>query len=159
MTFRGLDISQFFVEQAHFSSESMHRIAVETRRETVSMHIITMMTLIFLPGTFIAVSYFVYFLKLVEKYLVSCADNAQSFFQSGIFQWNDSRDFAGDWLVRNDALVLFFEISVPVTALVLLIWYVAFWRARRGTQQSVPAFDQSALSELEKQADLREGTW
>lgn len=83
----------------------------------------------------------------------------QTFFQSGIFQWNDSMDFVGDWHVRNDALGLFFEISVPVTVLVLAVWYLAFRRAKRATQNSVPGFDQSTLSELEKQADLREGSW
>lgn len=34
----------------------MHEIAVKTKQETLSMHVITIFTLIFLPGTFIAVS-------------------------------------------------------------------------------------------------------
>ncbi len=36
----------------------MHDIAVKTKQETLSMHVITIFTLIFLPGTFIAVSLF-----------------------------------------------------------------------------------------------------
>jgi hypothetical protein len=35
----------------------MHEIAVKTKQETLSMHVITVFTLIFLPGTFIAVSF------------------------------------------------------------------------------------------------------
>ena len=34
----------------------MHEIAVKTKQETLSMHVITVFTLIFLPGTFVAVS-------------------------------------------------------------------------------------------------------
>jgi Mg2+ and Co2+ transporter CorA len=37
-------------------TESMHDLAVKTKQETVSMKIITLVTLFFLPGTFIAVS-------------------------------------------------------------------------------------------------------
>lgn len=37
-------------------TEDMHEIAQKTQRETVSMRIITLVTLFFLPGTFIAVS-------------------------------------------------------------------------------------------------------
>jgi Mg2+ and Co2+ transporter CorA len=36
-------------------TEDMHDIASRTQRETVSMRIITLVTLFFLPGTFIAV--------------------------------------------------------------------------------------------------------
>lgn len=35
----------------------MHEIAIKTKQETLSMHVITIFTLIFLPGTFIAVSF------------------------------------------------------------------------------------------------------
>jgi hypothetical protein len=36
-------------------TEKMHEIAVKTQQETVSMRIITLVTLFFLPGTFISV--------------------------------------------------------------------------------------------------------
>jgi hypothetical protein len=36
-------------------TEDMHEIAQKTQRETVSMRVITLVTLFFLPGTFIAV--------------------------------------------------------------------------------------------------------
>lgn len=37
-------------------TEKMHEIAAKTQTETVSMRIITVVTLFFLPGTFISVS-------------------------------------------------------------------------------------------------------
>jgi len=36
-------------------TERMHDIAAETEHETISMHGITVLTLIFLPGTFVSV--------------------------------------------------------------------------------------------------------
>jgi hypothetical protein len=54
--------SEFFADQALRSSrememlsQQMHRLAVETKQETVSMRVITLVTLFFLPGTFVAV--------------------------------------------------------------------------------------------------------
>ena len=37
-------------------TRQMHKIAVKTEKETVSMRIITLVTLFFLPGTFVSVS-------------------------------------------------------------------------------------------------------
>ena len=42
--------------QAKISTDSMHVMSIKSRREAVSMHVITIWTLIFLPGTFVAVS-------------------------------------------------------------------------------------------------------
>lgn len=38
-------------------TEAMHLLAVKTKQETVSMRVITLVTLFFLPGTFISVRY------------------------------------------------------------------------------------------------------
>ena len=55
-------MAEFFADASRSSAESMeqwtvkmHAIAVKTERETVSMHVITIFTLVFLPGTFVAV--------------------------------------------------------------------------------------------------------
>lgn len=43
-------------EEMHAMTRSMHELAQKTKQETVSMRIITLVTLFFLPGTFISVS-------------------------------------------------------------------------------------------------------
>ena len=55
--------SEKFAKAAHESARTMeawtertHDIAEKTERQTVSMHVITFLTLIFLPGTFVSVS-------------------------------------------------------------------------------------------------------
>lgn len=55
--------NKLLVEQANVSArhmedltQDMHEVAIKTKQETVSMRIITLVTLFFLPGTFISVS-------------------------------------------------------------------------------------------------------
>jgi hypothetical protein len=59
-----MQATKFLAEKAQESAENMesmtremHTIAQKTKIETVSMRIITLVTLFFLPGTFISVSY------------------------------------------------------------------------------------------------------
>jgi len=54
-------------------TDSMHEIAKKTKQETVSMKIITLVTLFFLPGTFISVSHFqrpcnIYNIVLIDRW-------------------------------------------------------------------------------------------
>lgn len=55
-------VGEYYAQSAETSAktmqewtERMHEIAAETEHETVSMHGITVLTLIFLPGTFVSV--------------------------------------------------------------------------------------------------------
>lgn len=48
--------AQQSAESMEFMTRDMHLIAKKTEQETVSMKIITLVTLFFLPGTFISVS-------------------------------------------------------------------------------------------------------
>ncbi len=57
--------SQISAGKMEAMTKAMHLIAVKTKKETVSMRIITLVTLFFLPGTFISVSY----LLLVHKFV------------------------------------------------------------------------------------------
>jgi hypothetical protein len=48
--------AQLSTENMEIMTRDMHEIAQKTKQETVSMRIITLVTLFFLPGTFISVS-------------------------------------------------------------------------------------------------------
>jgi Mg2+ and Co2+ transporter CorA len=48
--------AQQSTENMEAMTKEMHVIALKTKQETVSMRIITLVTLFFLPGTFISVS-------------------------------------------------------------------------------------------------------
>lgn len=64
LQYRNMRLGEFFSKQgqmlamqAKISTDSMHVMSLKSRREAVSMHVITIWTLIFLPGTFVAVRY------------------------------------------------------------------------------------------------------
>ena len=56
LQYRNIRTGEYFAQSAHDSAKVMERMAVKTKQETVSMHSITILTLVFLPGTFLAVS-------------------------------------------------------------------------------------------------------
>lgn len=63
LDYRNMESNKLFASKAQLSTENMeimtqdmHEIAQKTKQETVSMRIITLVTLFFLPGTFISVS-------------------------------------------------------------------------------------------------------
>ncbi|KAK0714741.1 hypothetical protein B0H67DRAFT_490888 [Lasiosphaeris hirsuta] len=89
-------------------THKMHEIAVKTKQETLSMHVITIFTLIFLPGTFIA-----------------------TFFSSGVLNWDDDGTLGADYLVRGQAIRLFLSICLPMMAITIACWAVAYGVARR----------------------------
>lgn len=62
-----MEASKSFAEEARKSTNNMedmtrqmNALAQKTKQETVSMRIITLVTLFFLPGTFISVFYLIY---------------------------------------------------------------------------------------------------
>ncbi|KAI1102225.1 hypothetical protein F4804DRAFT_343428 [Jackrogersella minutella] len=105
-------VSEYFASSAKKSSDHMHDIAIRTEQETVSMHVITIFTLIFLPGTFIA-----------------------TLFSSGVFHWDDDGTLGSDWVIRQNALKLFFSVSLPMMVIILSAWCLLYFYMRRKRQR------------------------
>ncbi|RSL72950.1 hypothetical protein CEP53_000901, partial [Fusarium sp. AF-6] len=55
LQYRNVQIGRIFTESSEVQSEKMEGIAVKTEKETISMHVITFVTLAFLPAMFVAV--------------------------------------------------------------------------------------------------------
>lgn len=103
-------------------AEAMHTIARETKMEAANMRIITLVTLFFLPGTFVSVS--------VALYLVVALGltPTETLMSTPIVHYpDDSR------IVNLDALKLFLAISLPLLAITVIAWYALYhWhKARR----------------------------
>ncbi|KPM37127.1 hypothetical protein AK830_g9447 [Neonectria ditissima] len=103
---RGIQVTKLYAEVAQrsthnmeLSTQNMETIAHQTKRETSSMHIITFVTLIFLPGTFIA-----------------------AFFQSGIIKWADVTLGSERWLLNKHAFGLFAAICFPLMLVTVAAW-------------------------------------
>lgn len=93
-------------------THKMHEIAIKTKQETLSMHVITIFTLIFLPGTFIA-----------------------TFFSSGVLHWDEDGTLGADYLVRGAGVRLFLSIALPTTAITVAAWAFMYGVARRWARQ------------------------
>lgn len=120
-----LDMHQSTIEMERMT-KSMHKVAEKTERETASMHIITFATLIFLPGTFIAVRICTPLHKLENPLTFD-----QTFFGSGLFQWDQNNPGAMPvW--KPEFFNLFAKICFPFMAGILLVWGGAYWWAIRG---------------------------
>ncbi|KAI1386686.1 uncharacterized protein F4822DRAFT_410936 [Hypoxylon trugodes] len=136
LQYKSEKVSEYFAKSAKTSSDKMelmtakmHDIAVRTEQETVSMHVITIFTLIFLPGTFIAV--WAWIPRLFPHFLTL----RQTLFSSGVFQWNDDGNLGSDWVIRKNALKLFFSVSLPMMAIILSAWSILYLYMRRKREQ------------------------
>ncbi|RYP58857.1 hypothetical protein DL769_008770 [Monosporascus sp. CRB-8-3] len=124
LQYKSTRTSEYFAHSAKVSSDrmeewtmKMHGIAVKTEQETISMHVITIFTLIFLPGTFLA-----------------------TFFSSGVLNWNDEGLLDADWALRSEALKLFLFICVPLMIVIIAGWslmYVVVRRKRKATESAI----------------------
>ncbi|OTA62685.1 hypothetical protein K449DRAFT_394744 [Hypoxylon sp. EC38] len=105
------DFTMAMTAKMNHMTEKMHDIALKTGHQTVSMHVITVFTLIFLPGTFLA-----------------------TFFSSGILRWYDSEDKLANskysWDMKKDRLSLYLKIVIPMMVLIILGWLILYFKSK-----------------------------
>ncbi|OTA97621.1 hypothetical protein M434DRAFT_26654 [Hypoxylon sp. CO27-5] len=122
------DFTMAMTAKMNHMTEKMHDIALKTGHQTVSMHVITVFTLIFLPGTFLAVSLLRRFspnMPLITR---------QTFFCSGILRWYDSEDKLANskysWDMKKDRLSLYLKIVIPMMVLIILGWLILYFKSK-----------------------------
>lgn len=115
----------------HVMTERMHEVALKTGHQTVSMHMITIFTLLFLPGTFLA-----------------------TFFSSGILRWYDEEDELANstysWTTERDRLLLYLEILIPMTALIIIGWLVLCFMSKDKDKDNAEEDEYQIAPDLEK---------
>lgn len=108
-------------------TDSMLEIARATARDSASMSVITFVTLVLLPGTFLGV-------RIVTSSMKSSTDSLttnQTFFSTPVI--DTPQDGTQSWAINWSIFILFIKICAPMTVLVMLIWtvYMACVRRRR----------------------------
>lgn len=98
--------SQYSAKKMEAMTEAMHQIAVKTKQETVSMRIITLVTLFFLPGTFIS-----------------------TIMSTDIITWQTTQESGK--VFQLGALQLYLAITIPMMLLVFAAWGIVFWWVNR----------------------------
>jgi hypothetical protein len=103
-------------------TEAMHTIAHETKMEAANMRIITLVTLFFLPGTFVSVSVALYLMIALGL------THMETLMSTPIVHYPDNQR-----IVNGDALKLFLAISLPLLVVTIIAWYALYhWhKARR----------------------------
>lgn len=117
-------------QKMEIMTKSMKKVAEKTAIQTSSMHIITLVTLFFLPATFVAVRLSGSLLSFAVWMESLTSD--QTFFSSGAFQW-DQNDADGSsmpfWKPKFFALFSF--ICFPMTGAIICVWWAIYWRNNR----------------------------
>lgn len=143
--YRSVQISKIYAQSAQASAQRMEKIAGITEKETASMHIITFVTLVFLPGTFIAVRLAMPSLSRSVKYLTT---SSQSFLQSGVFQWKDEDSLEKAWLFRGPVFEMFITICLVMMFLTFVVWFLVFRCLRGRSQGHDETVDEKDVSEM-----------
>ncbi|KAK4203599.1 hypothetical protein QBC40DRAFT_21121 [Triangularia verruculosa] len=146
LQFRNLEQGKLFNATAHLSQQrmedftadmhrstlnmeqvtgSMHIIAQKTEKDTTSMHIITMVTLVFLPGTFVAVR--LGLPALIASTFATLLTFGQTFFGSGLFQWDQENPLTSKPIWKGELFALFAEICFPLMGATIFIWYFVYY--------------------------------
>jgi hypothetical protein len=121
-------IGELYAQLAKSSTDKMEALTEKTKHETVSIHVITIFTLVFLPGTFVAVR-----LGLLSNLMFRSLTADKTFFGSGVIDFENDRSTLdwGYWTIRWAALWLFCAVFLPLTLAVLGLWAWAYLRTRR----------------------------
>jgi hypothetical protein len=121
----------------------MHEIARKTQRETVSMRIITLVTLFFLPATFIAVCVGIHsqWFPLRQQ---------QSFMNTSVVQWkSDVKTGETKQILEWLALRFFLYTVGPLTFSTFCAWYAVYWSVdreeRRRSQNNYNIFEMKGV--------------
>lgn len=122
----------------------MEKIAEKTEKDTGSMHVITIVTLLFLPGTFFAVRHLLApcFQRFVRNYRLTPL-SMQSLLQSGVFELKQVDLGESSWKLNGGVFNLFIVITVTAMIVTFLVWLVVYKcgrrRSRRMPQNDVEA--------------------
>ena len=166
LQFKNMEVSKLFQVNAHELAENaarmtqeMGQIAERTERETASMHIVTLVTLVFLPGTFVAVRYW-----LGGEAVAWILTSLQTLFGSGLFQWNQNTPEQPFPSWRQQYFNLFAKICFPMMACVILVWYLFYlWtkhkeQARKQRAQGAVDLEAQQLTEEPEKIQHRQGS-
>ncbi|KAI9773493.1 MAG: hypothetical protein M1839_002075 [Geoglossum umbratile] len=118
LEYRCMEASKELAQKAQQSAKNMekitqdmHNIARKTKQETVSMRIITLVTLFFLPGTFISLG--------------------QTLMSTDIIKFQDKSAGKPGRTFQPGALQLYLAISLPLMFITFLSWYGVYWWVNR----------------------------
>lgn len=113
---RNTRTAEYFAAAAQDSADIMQVWTEQMHQKTMSMHLITIFTLIFLPGTFVA--------TLFSSGIITFGNEGESGFGPNL----------GDWKLRSAGLKLFLAICIPLLTMTLGFWFLAYGTKSKARQ-------------------------
>ncbi|TID14704.1 hypothetical protein E6O75_ATG08850 [Venturia nashicola] len=114
----------------HLQSQAtarMERLSANMEKEAIVMRIITIVTLIYLPATFVSVC-------PIQLLAVIMANKAQTFFSTDIVKYqNQDGGPPGNGNFSRTALNRWLQVTFPLTAATIIFAYTAWWLADKST--------------------------
>ncbi|KAL1310565.1 hypothetical protein AAFC00_000844 [Neodothiora populina] len=110
LNYLNMKASKLSTQDMEGITKDMHKLARETQQETVSMRIITFITLIFLPGTFVS-----------------------TIMSTDIVTWDTNGvTNKAERIVYVGAVKFFMALTFPLIVLTLAVWALLYSSERRG---------------------------
>ena len=104
------------------------KLAEKTKQETVSMRIITLVTLAFLPGTFISVG----LLVSASEMCKTCLTREQTLMSTDIIKFQNAGPDTSQQIVQLKAVKFYLAVSLPLVFGVFIAWYAVYlWETRK----------------------------
>jgi hypothetical protein len=120
--------AQQSTENMEVMTKDMHILAQKTKQETVSMRIITLVTLFFLPGTFISVSLY------LSSVVVLTNPSCKTIMSTDIVQFQTDSNGKSQKVFQLGALQLFLTICLPMMVTTFAAWYGVYWWVDRNEE-------------------------
>ena len=119
------DVGEAFNIVAQSQNQTTMRISEATQSDGAAMKTVALVTLTFLPATFVSVSQ----VKVYGK--LGCRSNllAQALFSMSFFDFSPSGDDGKESFAVSKKIWLYWVVVVPLTALTMGTWF--FWQYRR----------------------------
>lgn len=121
LEYRNVEASKELAGKAQYSADHMEYMTQQMKQEAIFMRIITLVTLFFLPGTFVSVSN--------EKWLEFAVtdDSLQTLLSTDIIHWRTPDPGALEKVVSLDAIKFFVGMTIPCMVLTFAAAY-GFYR-------------------------------
>lgn len=148
LQYENMEASRDLAQRAHIATCHMSLMTLDmqvvTRKmktETISMRIITLVTLFFLPGTFISVS--LNFESLPDTILT----DDQTLMSTPIVTFEaDNKSFSSN-NIGQGALQFYVAVSLPLMCLTFFAWYIVHWWESRRAKQHAKAMEDAKVGD------------
>jgi hypothetical protein len=128
-------------EEMERLTESMHKIGMNAQKEAIAMRIITVVTLIFLPATFVSVSVLIY---KGRRFV----NDLQTFFSTDIIKYQNQQDSSSNSTTTPStapymgsfspiALNRWLQVSLPLSALTLGLGFLFYVQAKKHAEKKL----------------------